>query len=88
MICVISYPAGQLAALCVKNIGHYMQFFQPNIFILAMFVDTIDFYHLVLYSVTLILAGGLKIYAKQVGFILSYIFELMRMISNVTIMWF
>ena len=53
-----------------------------------MFVDTVDFYHLVPHSGTLILAWGLKINAKQVGFILSYTFELMRMISNVTITWF
>ena len=42
-----------------------MQSFQPNSFITAMFISTIDFCHFVPLSVALILASGHKLSRKQ-----------------------
>ena len=62
-------PAGGQLAGCVAwqifNIGHYAQTFSPNFFIPAMFLDAIDFYHVVQLSATLILAGGHKVNTKR-----------------------
>ena len=59
-------PPGKLV-LCGKNfnVGHYAQFFQPNVFIPAMLIDTIDFCHPIPLSLTLTMAGGHKVIAKQ-----------------------
>ena len=56
-------PAGQLAG-CGKdfNNGHFMQTFQPNIFIAAMLIGTND---LELLSLTLTFSGGHKVSKKQ-----------------------
>ena len=77
-------PASQPAVLCVKNlnIGHYTQTVQPNFFIPALLIDTIDFYHCIPFSLTLTLSRGqvsLMAYAKPICFIFSDIFHLIRM---------
>ena len=64
MTCV--WLAGQ--PFCVTktfNIGHYTQTVQPNLFIPAMLIGTIDFYHFILLSLTLILPGGHMVSIKQ-----------------------
>ena len=57
--------ADGLTALCGKNFdfGHYANI-QPNSFILAMLIDTIDFYQFTPLSLILTMAGGFKISAK------------------------
>ena len=47
------------------NIGHYTQTLQPNLFIPAMLIGTIDFYQFILFSLTLALPGGHMVSAKQ-----------------------
>ena len=47
------------------NIGHNMQTFQPNYFIPAMLIGTIDFHHLKPLSLTLTLPMSDKVSAKQ-----------------------
>ena len=47
------------------NFEYYTQTVQPNSFIPAMLIGTIDFYHFILLSLTLTLDGGHKIDAKQ-----------------------
>ena len=65
------HPASQcLSGVCAsvlhgKNIGHYGQTCQPNSFIPAMFVGTIDSCHFISLSMTLTLAGGHKVSTKQ-----------------------
>ena len=46
-------------------IGHYKQTVLPNLFIPAMLISTIDFYHFIPCSLTLTLPGGHKVNAKQ-----------------------
>ena len=41
-----------------SNVKHYIQTLLLNLFILAMLISTIDFYHFIPLSVTLSLAGG------------------------------
>ena len=52
--CSSGWPAVVGPCVCLSflrdrnfNTGHYMQNFQPNSFIPAMFIDTIDFYHFI-----------------------------------------
>ena len=47
------------------NVGHFMQTVQPNVFIPAMLLGTIDFYHCIPLSLTLTLAEHHKVSAKQ-----------------------
>ena len=47
------------------NIGHYSKTFIPNCYTSAMLVDTIGFYHYIPLPLTLILARGCKVSAKQ-----------------------
>ena len=47
------------------NAAHYMQTLQPNVFIPGMLIGIIEFFHLVPLSLTLTLAGGYKVSAKQ-----------------------
>ena len=47
------------------NIGHNPQSTQPIFFIPAMLIGSTDFYHFIPLVVTLTLAGGLKVSAKQ-----------------------
>ena len=56
-------PAGHLVYGKDFNVGHYMQTFQPNFFIPAMFVGTMD--STMFIPVTMILPGGHKDSAKQ-----------------------
>ena len=58
-VCLASQPA----VLCSKNfdIGHYMQIFEPTLFIPAMLIGTIDFYHFIPPSLTMALPGGHKV---------------------------
>ena len=58
--------AGRPAVLRGKNFnaGHYTQTVQPNCFIPAMLIGTIDFYHFMPFSLTLTLPGGNKVSAK------------------------
>ena len=46
------------------NIGHYMQTVQPNLFIPAMLIGTIDFYNVMLLSLTLTVPGSHNVSAK------------------------
>ena len=70
-LCNELYSAGQLtgrpASLRGKtfNIQHYMQTVQPNAFIPAMLIGTIDLKNVVLLSLTLTLLEGYKVNAKQ-----------------------
>ena len=57
-----SWPAGHVKNF---NVGHYTQTVQSNIFIPAMLIGTIDFYHFLQFSLTLTLPGGRKVSAKQ-----------------------
>ena len=61
---------GQPAVLHSKtfSIGHYMQTVEPNSFIPAMRIGTIDFYCFIPPSLTLTLAEGNKVSAKQTLF--------------------
>ena len=63
---VFVQPAGGCAVLCGKNLSveHYIQTFQPNVFLPAMLIGTIDFYHFIPHSVTLTLTGGHKVSTK------------------------
>ena len=62
------------------NVGRYAQLFQPNPCIQAMRVGTITFYNFVPLSMTLTLAEGHKLSAKQnVLVIFSDTFQLTRM---------
>ena len=47
--------AGRQAVFCGKNLntGHYVQTVQPNLYIPAILIGTIDFYHFILLSMTL-----------------------------------
>ena len=47
------------------NVGHYTQIFQRNIFIPAMPIGTVEFYHFIPLSLILTLTGDLKVNAKQ-----------------------
>ena len=47
------------------NVRYYTQTFQPDSFIHAMFIGTIDFYQSVPLSMTLTLAGGHMVSTKQ-----------------------
>ena len=53
--------------LCGKNFNteHYVQTFQPNMFILAMLIGTIHFCHIIPLSVALTLAWGHQVRRKQ-----------------------
>ena len=59
MSCVC--PAGRLA--CVTNVRHNTQTVQPDLFVPAMFIGTIDFYLFIPLSLTL--PGGHRASAKQ-----------------------
>ena len=48
------------------KVGYYMQTSRPNLFIPAILIGTIDFYHFILLSLTLTLPGGHKVSAKQI----------------------
>ena len=65
-LCNESCSSGQLAVLRGKNFNviHYTQTFQPNVFIPAQLIGTIDFYHFMPLSLTLS-QGGHKVSAKQ-----------------------
>ena len=71
-IIVEIYHSGRKASICNESCwasrrtilhgkdfttGHYTQTAEPNVFIPAMLMGTIDFYHLVLLSLTLTLPG-------------------------------
>ena len=66
-LCIELCKASQPDILHVKNlnVSHYMQTFQPNCFIPAILLSTIDFYHFMLHSLTLALPGGHKVGTKQ-----------------------
>ena len=67
-ICVAGHClSGQLSFMHGKNfnIGQYSQSFQPMFFIPAMLIGTIDFYHFIPLSVTLIMAEVHKVSSKQ-----------------------
>ena len=59
--------AGQWAVLHGKNVnaGHYAQAVQPTLFIPAMLIGIIDFYHFIPLSLTLTLPEGHKVSTKQ-----------------------
>ena len=50
---------------CMAKIGHHTQTFQPNFFIPAQLLGTIDFYHVILLSLTMIVPGGHKVSVNQ-----------------------
>ena len=60
-------PAVRPSVLHGKNLsfGHYKQALEPILFIPAMLVGTIYFYHFLPLLLTLILAGGHKVSAEQ-----------------------
>ena len=62
-LCLCGWPA----VLRGKSfsVGQYRQAVQPNFFLPAMLIGTIDFKHFVLLSLTLTLPGGLKVSAMQ-----------------------
>ena len=69
------------------NIGDYTQTVQPFFFIPAiLYIGTIDFYHFISFSLTLILLGGRK--AKPIGFIFSNTFHLIRVKFDVVMKQF
>ena len=61
------WPVGQPTSLCGKNlnVGHYTQTVQPDLFMPAMFIGTIDFYHFIPLSLTLNLPWNHKVSMKQ-----------------------
>ena len=71
----LAHPAGRLAGclyVCLSislvknfNVEHYVPAFQPNSFLHVMLIGTIGFYHYILFSVALTLAGGHKVSGKQ-----------------------
>ena len=66
-LCSAGPLAGQSSNLHDRklNIGHYMQTCEPNLFIPAMLIGTIDFCHFIPFSLNLTLPGGHKVKAKQ-----------------------
>ena len=48
-----------------SNIEHYTQTVKPNVFVPTMLLGTVDFYHFILFSLTLTLPGGHKVSAKR-----------------------
>ena len=83
-LCLYGWPA----VLCGKNfnIRHYMQTVQPNFCISSMLIGTIDFFHLILHSVTLAMPWGHKVSIKQNLF--SHTFHLIRMKFDVVMKHF
>ena len=63
--CLFSRLASCLSILCGKNVEHYTQTVQPNLFIPTVLKGTIDFYHFTWISLTWTLPGGDKVSAKQ-----------------------
>ena len=50
----------------ILNVGHHVQTFYPDFFVIpVMLIGTIDFYHFIPLSVTLTMAGGHTVCAKQ-----------------------
>ena len=66
-LCIKSCLASRLASIHGKNfnVGQNMQSVQPNFFIPAMLIDTIDCYHFLPLLLTLALPGGHKVSGKQ-----------------------
>ena len=81
-LCNESCSAGWLAVLHGKNfnVGHYTQTIQPNVFIPAIPIGTVDFYQFIPLSLILTLNGGHKDQRKEtpLGFIFSHTFHLIR----------
>ena len=70
IMCLIyngSCASGRPADSSGKNfyVGHYTQTFEPNLFIPAMLIGTVDFYHFIRLSLTLTLPRVRKVSAKQ-----------------------
>ena len=85
-------PDGWLAG-CLAwqkvSIGHYTQTILPNVFIPAMLIGTIDFYHFMPFTLTLTLPWGQAQHeAKSIGFIFSHTFHLIRMKFDVVLKQF
>ena len=62
----LSGRAASWPSYMVRTYKHYWQTFPPNLFIPAMIIGAIDVYCSIPLSVTLTLAGGHKVSAKQI----------------------
>ena len=75
--------------MCGKifNVGHYMPTVQPNYIVPAMLIGTINFYHFILFSLTLTMPGGSQGQrkVKLTGFIFSHTIHLIRMKFDIVI---
>ena len=85
--------AGWLSCVAKTYTGHYTQTFQLHIFIPAMLIGTIDFYHFILLSLTEILEGEVggggggewsqgQHKAKLLDLIFSHTFQLISCMRN------
>ena len=74
----------------IFDVGHYMQTVGPNLFIPAMLLGAIDFYHCMLLSLTLTLPGGHKVSTKPkpAVFVFSHTFHFIRMKFNLVVKQF
>ena len=57
-----------------RPVGNYVQIFQPSVFITAMHIGAIGFYHFVPLSVTLTLSRGHNVSAKE-DLLVSFFFR-------------
>ena len=61
-----------IACQKLLNVGHYTQTVKPNVFIPALLIGTIDFYHFIPLSLTLTLSGGHKVTVQSKTYWLKF----------------